>query len=197
MDYLTVTEAAEALQLSVPTIKRYIYDGKLKSAKLPGGQHRIPRSEIEKILTPDESRESEEPGMTGEDRLAVIERWLSDLQAEVDRLGSTMQVVSSYCARLAGDGEQPQGARGEAQRLYVLGTGCAKCDQLYELATQALVMLGREDVQVERVRDPMDIAAHGPVLTPALVCGDHVLLSGRVPSAAALREILEEHLEPA
>jgi excisionase family DNA binding protein len=45
MDYLTVSEAADVLQLSVPTIKRYIYEGKLKSTKLPGGQHRIARSE--------------------------------------------------------------------------------------------------------------------------------------------------------
>ncbi|NLB97219.1 MAG: helix-turn-helix domain-containing protein [Armatimonadetes bacterium] len=53
MHYLTIAEAAEALHLSVPTIKRYIYEGKLRSTKLPGGQHRIPQSEIDRILSPE------------------------------------------------------------------------------------------------------------------------------------------------
>ncbi len=35
MEHLTVTEAAKALQLGMPTVKRYIYEGKLRSAGAP------------------------------------------------------------------------------------------------------------------------------------------------------------------
>ena len=50
MKHLTITEVAKELQLSVATVKRYIYDGRLKSVKLPGGQHRIAMSEVERLL---------------------------------------------------------------------------------------------------------------------------------------------------
>lgn len=198
MKHLTVTEAAEALNLSVPTIKRYIYDGKLKSAKLPGGQHRIPQSEIERLLTPEgEEPVTEHVPPTVEERLAVIERWLSDIQAEVERLGSGLEVVSSFCERLPQELLPPAAEDAEsANRLYILGTGCRKCDQLYELTQEVVAALGRGDMPVERIIDPGDIAAYGPVLTPALVVDGNVVISGRVPSRAVLREMIEQHLEP-
>ncbi|MEA3400070.1 MAG: MTH895/ArsE family thioredoxin-like protein [Armatimonadota bacterium] len=196
-----MTEAAEALQLSVPTIKRYIYDGKLKSAKLPGGQHRIPRSEIDRLLTPTGEEQAEAlseeatPGI--EERLAVIERWLSDLQAEVERLDSTAQVVASFCERVPGAFAERAAPEGGGHRLYILGTGCPKCNRLYELTTEALDELGVADATVEHIKEPAEIATYGPVLTPALVLDDTVLISGRVPSPGALREMLQEHLESA
>ncbi len=36
MDHLTVTKVAEILHLSTATVKRYIYDGRIASVKLPG-----------------------------------------------------------------------------------------------------------------------------------------------------------------
>jgi molybdopterin-binding protein len=43
---LTPSEAAEALGVSYPTIKQWIYRKRIRSVKTPGGHHRIPRSEI-------------------------------------------------------------------------------------------------------------------------------------------------------
>lgn len=43
---LRVKQAASLLNLSVPTIKNYIYTGKLKSIKTPGGHHRIRMSDL-------------------------------------------------------------------------------------------------------------------------------------------------------
>lgn len=199
MEYLTVTEAAEALQLSVPTIKRYIYSGELKSAKLPGGQHRIPRGEIDRLLTPTD--EAAGAGLAGADatcleRLTVLERWVTEVQSEVERLGAALEVVSSYCKRFADaePAEEKPSASG-GHRLFVLGMGCRKCIQLYELTRQTLAQMGREDVPVEHVKNPDDIAAYGPVLTPALVVDDTVVLSGRVPAEVALRDILDRHLK--
>ncbi|MFA4991645.1 MAG: HD domain-containing phosphohydrolase [Candidatus Omnitrophota bacterium] len=44
--YLTPKEAAEHFNLSLSTVKNYIYAGKLKTLKTPGGHHRIRRSEL-------------------------------------------------------------------------------------------------------------------------------------------------------
>ncbi len=194
MEHLTVTEAAEELNLSVPTVKRYIYNGELRSAKLPGGQHRIPRSEIDRLLTPEGEVEGEEPSPRDiEDRLDMIEHWLSDLQAEMDCMTSTLQVLSSYCERMCGPDSAPK-EEDEQMRVLILGTGCSKCDRLYELTSDALADIDRDDIVVEHVKDPTEIAGFGPVLTPALVCEDAVLVSGQVPSETDLRELLEEHL---
>ena len=43
---LTTKEAAKLLKVGVQTIKNYIYKGKLKSFKTPGGHHRILRSDL-------------------------------------------------------------------------------------------------------------------------------------------------------
>jgi len=44
--YLTPKQAASLFNLSLSTVKNYIYAGKLKTLKTPGGHHRIPKSEI-------------------------------------------------------------------------------------------------------------------------------------------------------
>ena len=46
---LTPAEAARALGVSYPTIKQWIYKKKIRSARTPGGHHRIPRSEIVRL----------------------------------------------------------------------------------------------------------------------------------------------------
>ncbi|MDI1242160.1 MAG: helix-turn-helix transcriptional regulator [bacterium] len=49
MESLKPKAAAEILGISYPTIKQWIYDGKIESVKTPGGHHRIPASEIERL----------------------------------------------------------------------------------------------------------------------------------------------------
>lgn len=47
---LTAKEAARILKVGVQTIKNYIYHGKIKSFKTPGGHHRILRSDLPQQL---------------------------------------------------------------------------------------------------------------------------------------------------
>ena len=49
MDLLKPLEAAKLAGVSYPTIKQWIYKGKLRSVKTAGGHHRIPRGEIERV----------------------------------------------------------------------------------------------------------------------------------------------------
>jgi molybdopterin-binding protein len=50
MTLLKLNEAAEILRISFPTIKQWIYKGKIGSVKTAGGHHRIPQEEIDRIL---------------------------------------------------------------------------------------------------------------------------------------------------
>jgi molybdopterin-binding protein len=49
MEQYRLREAAEALGVSYQTIKLWIYKKKLKSTVTPGGHHRIPRAEVERL----------------------------------------------------------------------------------------------------------------------------------------------------
>jgi molybdopterin-binding protein len=46
----TPREAAQVLGVSYPALKQWIYNGKLKSVQTPGGHHRIPESEVDRLL---------------------------------------------------------------------------------------------------------------------------------------------------
>ncbi len=47
---LSPREAANILGISYPTLKQWIYHGKVKTAKTPGGHHRVPESEIDRLI---------------------------------------------------------------------------------------------------------------------------------------------------
>lgn len=49
MESLKPKDAAKLIGISYPTIKQWIYDGKIESVKTPGGHHRIPPQEIERL----------------------------------------------------------------------------------------------------------------------------------------------------
>jgi molybdopterin-binding protein len=49
MELFKLREAAAEIGVSYPTLKQWIYKGKVHSVKTPGGHHRIPRTEIERL----------------------------------------------------------------------------------------------------------------------------------------------------
>jgi len=50
MELLHLADAARELGVSYPTLKQWIYRGKIKSVKTAGGHHRIPRTEVDRVL---------------------------------------------------------------------------------------------------------------------------------------------------
>ena len=48
-DLLKPLDAARLAGVSYPTLKQWIYSGKIRSTKTAGGHHRIARSEIERV----------------------------------------------------------------------------------------------------------------------------------------------------
>src|ERR1700732_4709721 len=49
-DFLKPREAALELRISFPTIKQWIYKRKIRSIRTAGGHHRIPQSEVDRLL---------------------------------------------------------------------------------------------------------------------------------------------------
>ena len=76
-------------------------------------------------------------------------------------------------------------------RVKVLGSGCAKCNQLEAAAKSALRELGMDET-IEHVRDFAQIAAYGVMTTPALVVDERVVASGRVLKQTEIVEILKK-----
>lgn len=43
-------DAARMLGVSYPTLKQWVYKGKIRTMKTPGGHHRIPQGELDRFL---------------------------------------------------------------------------------------------------------------------------------------------------
>jgi small redox-active disulfide protein 2 len=74
--------------------------------------------------------------------------------------------------------------------IQILGTGCAKCNQLKENAEVAVKDLGK-DAQIEKVEDIMQITSFGVMSTPGLVVDGQVKVTGKVPSVEEIKGMLE------
>ncbi len=75
-------------------------------------------------------------------------------------------------------------------KIQILGTGCPKCNQLYQNAQQAVAELA-VDAELEKVTDLNAIMAFGVMVTPALVIDGQVKTSGKVPTAEAIKEMIQ------
>jgi len=68
MELLKLRDAARMLNISYPTLKQWIYRGKLRSIKTPGGHHRIAQSEIDR-LTNSSPRKTSLRSISGRNKL--------------------------------------------------------------------------------------------------------------------------------
>ena len=50
MDLVTPREAARRLGVSYPTLKQWIYKGSVRTRRTAGGHHRVPSTEIDRLL---------------------------------------------------------------------------------------------------------------------------------------------------
>jgi len=75
-------------------------------------------------------------------------------------------------------------------KIQVLGTGCQKCDKLAENAKQAATELGL-DFELEKITELNRIMEFGVMLTPALAVDGDVKFSGKAPSVAELKKLLQ------
>lgn len=75
-------------------------------------------------------------------------------------------------------------------RIQVLGSGCQKCNDLYDQARLAAQRLGEGIATVEKVDDVDTFFRLGVTRTPALVVDDQVVAAGKVLSADEILDLL-------
>lgn len=74
--------------------------------------------------------------------------------------------------------------------IKVLGTGCKKCQEVDKLVKEVLAEIN-VPANVEKVEDIGQIVQYGVMLTPGLVINGKVKISGRVPSKADIKKMIE------
>ena len=73
--------------------------------------------------------------------------------------------------------------------IKILGTGCPRCKTLEKTVINALTEMDIA-ADVSKVEDIVKIMGYGIMHTPGLVINGKVVLSGRLPSANEVKEII-------
>jgi len=73
--------------------------------------------------------------------------------------------------------------------IKVLGTGCARCQNLEKTVKEVVETL-RLDIKIEEVRDMKEIMKYPILMTPGLVINGKVVLSGKVPTKAEVERLI-------
>lgn len=89
---------------------------------------------------------------------------------------------------------QAENAKKEGCSVKVLGSGCAKCNELEANTKEALAELGME-TEIDHVTDFTQIAAYGVMSTPALVVDGKVVSYGKVLKKDEVIQILKKTRE--
>ncbi len=77
-------------------------------------------------------------------------------------------------------------------RIEILGVGCVKCIKLEDNVKKAVRELGLE-AEVVHVKDLMEIAKRGVLMTPGLVIDGKVVTSGRLLPVEHVKKLIQEH----
>ncbi|MGB9609895.1 MAG: thioredoxin family protein [Bryobacteraceae bacterium] len=75
-------------------------------------------------------------------------------------------------------------------KIQILGSGCAKCNQLKENAEAAARELGLS-YEIEKITDFREIARMGALVTPALAVDGRLKLVGRVAGPEEIKPLLQ------
>ena len=107
-DLLKLRDAALQLGVSFPTIKQWIYKKKIRSIKTAGGHHRIPQSELDRLLFRTRGRTIKERKLvirrvSGRNQLVgrIDAVRISGLMAEIQISIGDQQITSIITARSA------------------------------------------------------------------------------------------------
>jgi len=76
-------------------------------------------------------------------------------------------------------------------QVKVLGTGCAKCNKLFE-ETRASMEAAGVEAELTKVESIDEIVSYGVAFTPALVIDGQVKCSGKIPSRDKITAWLTE-----
>jgi molybdopterin-binding protein len=127
-------EAANILGISYPTLKQWIYRGKIKTAKTPGGHHRVPESEIDRLI----------PAKLQRGDVASRRPNFRKISGRNQLIGRVMEV--KYSGLLA----QVRLAIGEQQITSIITTDAAK-EMRLKTGDRAAALIKSTEVMILRV----------------------------------------------
>ncbi|MFZ1052635.1 MAG: TOBE domain-containing protein [Candidatus Sulfotelmatobacter sp.] len=123
---LKLRDAALQLGISFPTIKQWIYKKKIRSNRTAGGHHRIPQSEVDRLLfrtrgKTEQQRKEEIRRVSGRNQLVgrIESVQISGLRAEVRVSIGGQQITSIITARSA---REMQLKRGQTAAALIKAT---------------------------------------------------------------------------
>jgi small redox-active disulfide protein 2 len=80
-------------------------------------------------------------------------------------------------------------------KVEILGTGCKRCDQLFENTQNAVAELDSPgNIKIEKIGDVNYFAKMGVFMTPGLVIDGEVVSTGKLLSSNQIKEKIEEKL---
>lgn len=80
-------------------------------------------------------------------------------------------------------------------KIEILGTGCQRCDQLFENTLSAVSKVtSAAEIEVEKIGDVNYFTKMGVFMTPGLLIDGQVISTGKVPSADGIMKMIEEKL---
>ncbi len=80
-------------------------------------------------------------------------------------------------------------------KVEVLGTGCKRCDQLYENTVSAASDFDPStDIEVKKVNDVNYFSKMGVFMTPGLIIAGKTVSVGKVLSVEEIKEKIEENI---
>jgi molybdopterin-binding protein len=125
-ELIKVREAALQLGISFPTVKQWIYKKKIRSIRTAGGHHRIPQSEVDRLLfrtrgKTEQERKEEIRRVSGRNQLVgrIESVQISGLMAEVRVSIGGQQITSIITARSA---REMQLKRGQTAAALIKAT---------------------------------------------------------------------------
>ncbi len=74
-------------------------------------------------------------------------------------------------------------------KIEVVGPGCARCVTTEKNVREALKLLGIS-AEVSKVTDTAEFAKKGVMFTPAVIVDGQVKISGKIPTAEEIKNIL-------
>lgn len=78
--------------------------------------------------------------------------------------------------------------------IKVIGTGCDKCDKLYENTLAAVKETGIE-ASVVKIEDLVEIVRLGVMTAPSLMVDGKLVISGQVAKAGKIAALIKKALE--
>ena len=80
-------------------------------------------------------------------------------------------------------------------KIEILGTGCKRCDQLYENTQNAVAELDSSGkIEIVKIGDINYFTKMGVFMTPGLIIDGEVVSTGKVLSPNQIKEKIEEKL---